>query len=1071
MLLQSVILAQPIVVNSDAYAAVNSTAYDSINNKIYFNLLNGCATWGIPCAINYSFFAQHNLITKHEYSDNALLTSLESKYQVAGAPYPLINYNSGVANQTKISDNSVFTNFGYYFNRINENLSLPGTIWSYSPATNPSYKEISTFELKGDSVFLFQKDSTSGINYYSLLLKNKFNGVDIPYNSLIASNPLNAQGAIEGYIKNSVLVNNKIILSGIFTASVSGNFIGRNLVSLDISSGQLNAAPVTFTPGSAIYDMKLNNNKIHIAGLFAQVSNKWRNNYAVLDYNLNLTSDSCYFNGDFANNTYVDKIVFYDKYMIAKGNYWAVAGSQFNIFFNPYVIKAVDLSNNTLMPWTFTISGYPVIWQDQVFDMHKNKLYVKRRNYIPSEFFIYCFPPINTSDNILYPGSNLPSPNTSVNICSPSNGNDKIFIAPIRYANTYTWTYSGTNATLVPLGNGSTAKLITTTLSTNGTLSVIGSNDCGLNSTTSTLVVNIIFKPEFVLPPSPLNLICNPDSTLLQANSTNTNTTLEWRINNGLSYTTQPVYAKSASDYHMIITDNLNGCKDSGLVTLQNFKIFPNAKIISHTYLGPIIPIDTITCFKPQTNIVGASDTSGVIISWKSIADNSVFVNPLALVTQNNLKLIVTRSANNCVDSSLIVLVNQNTQAPLISINNYTPQLNCSIYSVSVNAIPAPANCNLTWSGPQNYSSSNPAIINSPGKYFHYAFNPENGCTKIDSVNVVYTPSLVLSKSNDTTVCKNSIAILSAIAQGTLNGISYLWSSGSISSTAIVTPSSTQIYTVNANGPGGCAGTQTIQVNVPADIQDSTITFRDCDIDNSGTLLIYAKGGIPPYKYSVNGSAFTNQNVYGGLAFGNYQINIKDSLGCIITSSANINAYSNLPQPRFLASTKNYKSDTIVLVDISIPRPDSVHWTLPLGAFKIGGDMFNPVIVMPDTGSFNFTMTGFFGDCVIQSTKTIRFLESDSLQADLYNANGIKSCILFPNPNSGEFFVQVEFYKKQNVSLQVWNGNPTKFFQQNYYDTNYIHTPISLPLLPNGTYFLKVIGEFDSKSKIFSINK
>jgi hypothetical protein len=221
----------------------------------------------------------------------------------------------------------------------------------------------------------------------------------------------------------------------------------------------------------------------------------------------------------------------------------------------------------------------------------------------------------------------------------------------------------------------------------------------------------------------------------------------------------------------------------------------------------------------------------------------------------------------------------------------------------------------------------------------------------------------------------------------------------------------------------------------------------------------------------LNGISFTSTSAFTDLAFATYTVQIKDSIGCIQSATANVNALSNLPQANFLASTKNFVSDTIVLVDISLPQPDSIHWTLPPSAIKVGGDMFNPIIVINDTGTFNITLKGYFGDCIIYSTKLIRFGQLDSTIANHYNASGIKSCVLFPNPNNGNFTVQIELYKKQNVSVQVWNTSPTKFFQQNYYETNLITLPLSLTQLQNGTYMLRIIAEYDSISKSFIISK
>jgi hypothetical protein len=1058
--------AQPVYVNNDFYAKVMSSAYDSVNRKVFFNLLHGCTTWTVPCAENYSLFAQFNLINKHDYTDNDLLTCLGSKTQTDAPQYAINNFNSGVAKQTKHHEGFVYTNFGYYFNKINDNLN-PVTVWSYSPSANPTYKEISSFEIKSDSVFFFQKDSVSGQNFYSILVKNKLTGNTIPYNSILESAPTSSLGCINGYVNASVLVNNKILLGGVFTASVSGAFISRNLVYLDIASGQLMAPPITFTAGSSIYDMKLHNNKIHIAGQFAKVNNRFRNNYAVLDYNFTLAQDSCYFNGDFMNNTYVDKIAFYDKYMIAKGNFWAVAGQQFDIWANQYVIKVVDRSVNALKTWTIDMPA--PFCQDQMMDLHRNKLYIHNRDNNSSPFEIYCFPPVNTSTLILFPGSNLPAPSNSVQLCTPDNGLSNIFIAPIRYADNFIWNYSGTNATLVPLGDGSTAKLITATNSTNGTLTVTGYNDCGLSSQTASLNVFMSPKPLFTLPISPQNLICNPDSTLLQATSSNTNAVLKWRKTISTTYTTQPYYTKTSGNFYMVIKDNSNLCKDSGLVQVNNLQIGPNAKIISHVYPGPAIPIDTVTCLQPTVNIVGGSDTAGVVVTWKSIATNSISSNPISLIAQNNLKLIITRSVNNCVDSSLIVLVGQDNSLPNISINNYSPGINCSIYTVNINAIYSPTNCNATWTGPLSFTSANPANTSALGKYYLNVLNSSNGCTKVDSVNVIQTNSLVLKTSNDTLVCKSSFLNLNAIAIGTLGGVTYSWNSGANGNSISVNPNSTTNFIVFANGPGGCAGKDTIKVKIPSDITDSIATVRNCDGSPFGSIIIFSKGGIAPYKYSLNAAPFLANSTFTGLPFSTYTVNIRDSIGCIRSTTVSLNANTDLPVPKFLASTNNFKSDTIVLVDISIPKADSVQWVLPSQAVKIGGDNFNPIIFLSDTGTFVFTMRGYYGTCVINATKNIRFSPLDSTQANHYNANGIKTVLLYPNPNSGQFTVQIEFYKKQDASIQVWNTAANKFLQENFYNVEAITLPVNLNTLQNGAYILRVIGEFDSKYKTFTI--
>ncbi|MBA3706092.1 MAG: SprB repeat-containing protein [Bacteroidetes bacterium] len=943
----------------------------------------------------------------------------------------------------RCENNHIFTNYGYYFNKIDTtNLS---TVWSYSPAANPSSKEVSTFEIKNDSVFFFEKDSTAVKNCYTVFVKNKLTGANIPYTSITALGLLSSLGCIEGYINNSVLINNTIVLSGVFTASISGVQVARNLVTIDIATGQLQVPPVTFLAGSSILDMKLINNKLYLGGKFTDVNGQTRNNFAVLDLNLNLLSENIQFTGFFdpPSSTWIDKICSYDKYLIVKGNF-AVLNGNILAGNNAYWVKIIDTeNNNAIIPWTINLPGTPVM-SDYAFAMFKNKLYIKNKPSIGSPFHIYCFEPVVKSTNILFPGSTIASPIPSIAICAPDNGNANIFIAPIRYATTYNWMYSGANATIIPQGNGSTAKLVVTNNTTNGLLSVSGSNDCGLLTGQSTLNVIINSTPTFTLPLSPQNIICNPDSTLLQGTASNSNCSIWWRKAATTTINPQPFYSKNPGNYYMVVLDNANSCKDSGTIIVKNMNAFPNAKISSHIYPGAVIPIDTVTCYKPLVNIIPA---------------------------QNNLKIIVTRNNNNCVDSSLIVLVGQNTVKPTIAITNSVQSINCSYYTATLNAAYSPSYCSGLWNGPLSYTAANPSNANYPGVYYFTATDPVNGCARLDSTSVISSNYLALKSSNDTTVCKQSPLTLRSVRIGTLAGVTYSWNTGGVTNSVSINPAATTNFIVFANGPGGCYGTDTIKVTIPSDLQDSVIAYRSCDNSQTGSILMFAKGGIPPYKYSVNNGSFLSSNSFTNLPYANYNLVVKDSIGCLNTSSVSLNGNSNLPVPKFLASTKNFKRDTIVLVDISIPKADSVQWLLPQQASIIGGNMYSPVITISDTGSFVITMKAFYGACIINSTKLIQFNLMDSLQATYNNANGIKKFILYPNPTTGLFTVEVEFYKKQNASIQAWDAAPYIYLQQNFYNVDTIILPVNLNQLQNGAYILRVIGEYDAKNKSFIISK
>src|SRR5678816_2862908 len=58
---------------------------------------------------------------------------------------------------------------------------------------------------------------------------------------------------------------------------------------------------------------------------------------------------------------------------------------------------------------------------------------------------------------------------------------------------------------------------------------------------------------------------------------------------------------------------------------------------------------------------------------------------------------------------------------------------------------------------------------------------------------------------------------------------------------------------------------------------------------SNGTLQIGAvTGGVAPYTYSVDGSAFTSTTNYTGLAAGPHSVDVKDANGCVFSTSASV---------------------------------------------------------------------------------------------------------------------------------------------------------------------------------------
>ncbi|MDP1745928.1 MAG: T9SS type A sorting domain-containing protein, partial [Bacteroidota bacterium] len=301
----------------------------------------------------------------------------------------------------------------------------------------------------------------------------------------------------------------------------------------------------------------------------------------------------------------------------------------------------------------------------------------------------------------------------------------------------------------------------------------------------------------------------------------------------------------------------------------------------------------------------------------------------------------------------------------------------------------------------------------------------------------------------------------------------YSWNNNAGNSlSANVNPTDTTQYIVNVTDSAGCIGQDTVYVNVPSPIADSTLTFHLCDpVVPNGLIQIFASNGVLPYQYSItNGQSYQSSPIFLNLPFGYYPILIKDAMNCIHSDSATISTLSQKPRPDFIVNTNMMQADTFVVVDISNPRPDSVIWTFPSTVTVLDNNPFAPIIVSADTGAVDITMETHFGACIMYLTKTIQFIKADTI-APSPNGNGIEELTLFPNPNTGQFSIEVKLYKKQTFAIYVYNSQGIEQTRVVIPESNYSLNAINIPNPIPGTYVLKVIAEYDSKSKTIVVTQ
>ncbi|MBK9190346.1 MAG: hypothetical protein IPM77_01995 [Crocinitomicaceae bacterium] len=573
-------------------------------------------------------------------------------------------------------------------------------------------------------------------------------------------------------------------------------------------------------------------------------------------------------------------------------------------------------------------------------------------------------------------------------------------------------------------------------------------------------------EPNVTLPPPPYLLTCAITSQTYSGSSTTPNTTLQWYQTTD-QYFPDPYTVTAPGQYFLEVTDNTNGCKEALGINVDTDYEYPNIQIAGYTSLNITQPIDTLTCIQPLLNLTCFSDSSNTTTEWMEQDTSAFYGNTLSINSGGSYFIFATDSDNGCT-SSLGINIAEFFTKPGVGTGS-GGELNCSVDSLILFGGSLTPGATVEWSGGSISPSSNPVTIYNAGTYYITATNPVNGCTNTDSVIIAQTNSIEVDAGNDTLVCKNESVNLNVNYTGTISGISYFWNNGSSTSNANFTGGDTPIAIAEVFGDGGCYGIDTVEINIPPVPVISFEGFKPCDDGPSGQIVATPVSGLSPFSFSIdNGNNFQTSPVFTGLYIGTYPILVHDSIQCEYNFTATIDENSSLPVPSFLFSTYNFETDTVVIIDVSNPPADSTSWIFPNPVIVLDDNAQNPMILLPDTGAFSITMQAYYGNCLVEISKIIYASPFDSLNATMYNLNGIKSIELYPNPTSGNFTVEVEFYKTQRSAMLVQDMIANTYFFEEYDESLIITQDIFLDLsVLDGTYVLKVVSEFDSASITF----
>jgi len=133
--------------------------------------------------------------------------------------------------------------------------------------------------------------------------------------------------------------------------------------------------------------------------------------------------------------------------------------------------------------------------------------------------------------------------------------------------------------------------------------------------------------------------------------------------------------------------------------------------------------------------------------------------------------------------------------------------------TASVNAADAPAGAQFLWSGPNGFTSSAPTLTGlAPGNYTLTVRSAQGVILFETSLTLTAPPPVMPDLGDDVQLCPGEST---ALSPGIFTG--YLWSNGSNGSQLSVGQTGT--YSVTVSDAQGCTASDTVSVNISADVQ------------------------------------------------------------------------------------------------------------------------------------------------------------------------------------------------------------------------------------------------------------
>jgi large repetitive protein len=490
-------------------------------------------------------------------------------------------------------------------------------------------------------------------------------------------------------------------------------------------------------------------------------------------------------------------------------------------------------------------------------------------NLLPGNYTITATDINNCTNTTVVSVANAPSPviNVTANAIQCGNGTTTININVISGASTpLLHSLNG--------GVGQTSTSFTNISSGNYTVVTTDSNACKDTATIS------LSNPSTVTISNAISTIPN----CVPANTANITTTasggtgsLSYSVN-GSAFSTNNIATGLIAGTYTITVQDGNSCSSTSAVTVP----LPASVALTSS--------NTTSEFCNKVNgtltstFIGGTPPLDYQLNGTSFGNNGGNFTNLAA----NTYTVIATDTRGCTSS----LVTQITFVNGPTINNIATTLNTCNQSNGSITINASSPTIITSYGNGIQSNTSGIFTNLIGNTYTTTVMDANNCSTTSVATVINAPSPVITTAAPNILCNNGTTTITAnLVSGNSLPMDYKLSNGAWQASNIFSNVSFGSYTITVRDTNNCTGTSSINIANPAAVVINSLaaTIPTCIPGSDGVITTSASGGSGALTYLVNNGAPQSSNQFGGLAAGNYTIQVTDANGCSSMSNIQIN--------------------------------------------------------------------------------------------------------------------------------------------------------------------------------------